>query len=80
MRKSVTLAAALVGQALSDATRSTGNPEHVSYKAVIAGIEGALTGSIEAAAGDNGEGVKFTVEFKNLPEGAGPFCKPSPLM
>ncbi|KND95353.1 Cell surface Cu-only superoxide dismutase 5 [Tolypocladium ophioglossoides CBS 100239] len=76
------LSAAVGAQAASqDATPVTGNPPGVVYKATLpdtpffsqAALQGNIKGSISARSAPDGNGVKFTVHFKNFPKEGGPF-------
>lgn len=81
MRASVLGAAAIAGRALAEAPPSTDNPTGVVYQAVLpdepffagADIEGNVKGSITAVSREDGNGVRFTVKFENLPTEGGPF-------
>lgn len=75
---------AVVGQvAAQDAPAVTDNPVGVTYKATLpaerffkdADLEGNAKGYISAVAAEDGNGVKYTVKFENLPKEGGPFCK-----
>jgi len=66
---------------LGDAQVTTGNPD-VTYVATFPanafsypGPKGNVKGTVTAKAGPGGEGVEFTVNFSNLPDAGGPFCK-----
>ena len=66
---------------LGDAKVTTGNPD-VTYVATFPanafsypGPKGNVKGTVTAKAGPGGEGVEFTVNFSNLPDAGGPFCK-----
>jgi hypothetical protein len=69
--------------AAKDAPVITGNPQGVEYKAVLpkepffpkAELVGNVKGNISAVAGPGGKGVKFTVQFENLPKSGGPFSE-----
>ncbi|KAF4455400.1 hypothetical protein F53441_2189 [Fusarium austroafricanum] len=80
------LFSALAGQAVAqgdshDAPKVNDNPPGVGYKATLpkerffkdAAIDGNVKGFIHAQANDDGHGVKFKVEFSNLPKEGGPF-------
>ncbi|KAM4059095.1 copper/zinc superoxide dismutase (SODC) domain-containing protein [Hirsutella rhossiliensis] len=76
------LSAALVAaQATQDAPRISGNPTDVAYEATLpndaffkqGSLNGNVKGSIRAQAPKDGNGVKFTVRFDNVPAEGGPF-------
>lgn len=78
------LSLAVVGQVVAeDATPVTDNPAGVAYKATLpkerffkdAALDGNVKGSISAVAAADGNGVKFSVKFENLPKEGGPFSR-----
>lgn len=72
--------------AAKDAPVISGNPQGVEYKAVLpkeaffpkAELVGNVKGNISAVAGPGGKGVRFTVQFENLPKSGGPFSEHCP--
>ncbi|KJZ78353.1 hypothetical protein HIM_02391 [Hirsutella minnesotensis 3608] len=75
------LAAAVVAAQTQDAPRISSNPTGVMYEASIpqqafftqGALNGNVQGSIRAEAPADGNGVKFTVSFSNIPKEGGPF-------
>lgn len=82
------LSAALVAaQATQDAPKISVNPTDVAFKATLpedaffaaGSLNGNVKGSIRAQAPEDGQGVKFTVRFENIPAEGGPFRESSSL-
>lgn len=80
------LSTALVGYAAAkDAPVVIDNPQGVEFKASLpkkpffagAALVGNVKGSVSATAGPAGKGVRFRVQFENLPKTGGPFCESS---
>ncbi|UNI14938.1 Superoxide dismutase [Purpureocillium takamizusanense] len=77
----VVYAAVAAAQATQDAPVINGNPAGVAYKAVLPNatffhvddLVGNVKGVVVAETPADGVGVKFTVEFSNLPKSGGPF-------
>lgn len=69
--------------AAKDAPVSSDNLQGVEFEAYLpkqpffseAELVGNVKGNISAEAGPCGKGVKFTVQFENLPKSGGPFCE-----
>lgn len=72
--------------AAKDAPVVSDNPQGVEYKATLpkqpffpkAELVGNVKGNVSAVAAPGGKGVRFTVQFENLPKSGGPFSEHCP--